>query len=705
MSRYLVGVDIGGTFTDCAVIDEQGVTTAGKVPSTPGDFSEGFFAAIQDAAGRLGLGLDDLLAGTRRLAHGTTVGINALVTRSGCRVGLLATRGHADALWIRDNTGRTTGATVDQILDYSASETPHDFVSRDLVREVVERIDFSGEVVVAIDRDQVRQAVRELRDAGAEAIAISLLWSFANSEHERLVEEIVRDEAPELYVSASYAVAPRIGEYPRTATTVFNAYIGPLMRSYVDRIADRGTDLGYERPVFFATCSGGLVHADVVRGIPLLTAKSGPVAGVVATTLLGAQAGTPDVIATDMGGTTLDVCVVVGGEPAAAESAVIERHEAHLRVVDVESIGAGGGSIGWFDAETGWIRVGPQSAGSVPGPACYGRGGDRPTVTDADLILGILSPDALLGGDLKLDRAAAEAAVGGLAEQAGLGLMDTAAGIVEIVDAQMEDLVRRMTIQQGSDPREFELFGFGGGAAAHASLYGRGLGVSRLVIPLADLASVWSAVGVAASDLVRVYERPVYLGAPFDHAVVAREVAALEEVAREDAKRFAPNPADVRIRRSADLRYGLQVFEVESPVPDGMLDSDQAMEEVVRGFERSYARRYGEGSGYADAGVIMTALRVEARVPADHPELRIAARERLGGIGEARTGERDVYWWEGREHAVTPVFDGSSMPIAASVAGPAIIEYPDTTAVVRPGQSAFVNDVGSLVVELGGDRR
>jgi N-methylhydantoinase A len=700
MGNYYVGVDIGGTFTDCAVVADDGAITVGKVPSTPGDFSEGFFASIEDAAGSLGLSLEELLGQARRLAHGTTVGINALVTRSGARVGLLATKGHADVLRIRDNTGRVTGATVDQMLHYAASTLPDDFVDPSRTAEVQERMDYGGNVVVALDREQTSQAIRNVIDAGAEELAISLLWSFANPAHELEVEALAREIAPGIEVSTAHRIAPRLGEYPRTATTVFNAYIAPLMRTYIDRIEQGARDRGHGGPILFATCSGGLVDVEVARKHPLLTVKSGPVAGVVATGLLGEQSGQATVIATDMGGTTLDVSVVSDGRASASETAVIERHEVHLRMIDVESVGAGGGSIAWIDEATGGLRVGPRSAGSDPGPVAYGRGGTEPTVTDADLVLGILSPAGLLGGKLRLDRDLAAQAIGRLADRLGLSLLDCAAGIVEIVDAQMEDLVRRMTISQGHDPREAVLYGIGGGAASHAPLYGRGLGVRQLVVPFADVASVWSALGVAIADVVRVYEAPIYLGGPFDFEVVAAGFERLETQARHDLEREGLEFDRLVLRRSADTRYGLQVFEVESEVPSGDLRSAEQMLAMVDSFERAYARRYGEGSGYAEAGVLLTALRVEARGVTARPPLRAPARDAAATVADAQTGSRPIYWWEDRTSVVTPVYQGLRLPAGEQVAGPAIIEYTDTTAVVRPGQSAYVDDLGSLVINL-----
>jgi len=695
-----VGVDIGGTFTDCAVIDAGGQIETGKTLTTPADFSIGFFTSIADAGQRMGLSLAELLSRTKRLAHGTTVGTNALVTRNGARVGLLATKGHTDALRIMDNTGRVTGAGVEETLDYAKSTLPEQLVRREDVRGIVERVDFEGRVVVELDRAQAEQAIRELVDSGVEAIAICLLWSFANPAHELEVARIAADVAPGLFVCTSHEVAPQIGDYQRAAATVFNAYIGPLMETYVTRLAATAEARGYRHPIVFGTVSGGLAGLDVVRRLPIRTLQSGPVAGAVATRILGQRMGEPNALATDMGGTTLDVGVIADGLESRTGTAVFERHQLHLRMVDIQSIGAGGGSIAWVDELTGVLRVGPRSAGSEPGPACFGRGGVEPTVTDADLVLGVLNPRGLLGGRLPLDRDRAEAAIKRVADKIGLDVQECAAGIVEIVDASMEDLVRRITGQQGLDPREFALMGYGGGGAVHASLYGRDLGVRSLIVPLGNVASVWSAVGVAAGELGQTFERPVFLRAPFDPAQVAAVVEQLEQEARAALERDGVARAEVLIRRTAELRYGLQVFEVETPVPAGELRSTEAMERIAASFDAVYEQSFGAGTGYREAGTILTVLRVQAYVPG--PAVNLTRRlpdPYEEAIGPAEY--RGVYWYELGGETPTPIYEGDTLQAGMTMIGPAIVEFPFTSAVVRPGQTAAMDAHGNLILQLG----
>lgn len=693
---HSIGVDIGGTFTDCVVLTADGRHAIGKVPTTPGDLSVGFFGAVADAGAACGLELDELLAATGRLAHGTTAGINALVTRAGAEVGLLATAGHGDALRIMDNSGRVTGASLEELLDYSISGLPERFVTPRRTLEVTERLDYAGAVVTPLDEDDVRRAVRELVDQGVEAIAVALLWSHVNPDHERRVRAIVEAEAPDVFVTCSHEVAPRMGEYPRTATTVMNAYIGPLMGRYLDTLVARARDLGYEREMLFATCEGGLTDLETVKRYPLLTAQSGPVGGALACAAAGKAMGFDNVIATDMGGTSLDASLVEQGDVQLTDETVIERHQVYLRKVAVESIGTGGGSIAWYDEGKGTLRVGPRSAGAQPGPVCYGRGGVEPTVTDADLVLGLLSEDAPLASGLRLDRGAAEQALARLGERVGLDAVRTAAGIVQIADSQMEDLLRRMTLQQGRDPREFSVWAFGGAAGLHGALYSTGLGVREVVVPLAGLASVWSAYGVASAEISRTFQRPLHLPTPLDRAAVRGAFAALEDQAEDYRRAVGLDPARVRLRRTVEMKYAMQWYSVEVDLGFDPLD-DGAVDAVVERFERTYERRYGPGSGYREGGMVLTAARVQLSSPS---ELGRPREHRGGDAGEPavpRTS-RPVFWLERDAYVETPVYAGETLATGATLAGPAVVEYPETTVAVRPGQALRLDAYGNLVM-------
>ncbi len=526
---------------------------------------------------------------------------------------------------------------------------------------------------------------------------MSFLWSFMNPAHELRAAELIEAEHPGMHVSLSHAVAPRVGEYPRTATTILNAYVGPIMSVYTQEIESRAAELGYGHDVLFMQCNGGLARGARARATPILTLQSGPVAGVIAAGEFGLAIGAPQVITSDMGGTTFDVSVIEDGRALVRDETVIEQHRLFLDMVDVQSLGAGGGSIAWVDETTGALRVGPQSAAADPGPACYGRGGTEPTVTDADLVLGVLDAERFLGGRLRLDRNAAEAAIAPIADALGLTVDECAAGIVRVVDSRMSDLIRSMTVQRGLDPRSFTVYAFGGGAGAHAGLYTQGLGIGRFVVPLRDAASVWSAVGLATADLLDVVEQPLFMRDPFDADALTEAFEVLERRARAELGDQEATVEEVRVERFARCKYGLQVYEVQAPVPDGDLDAEGA-QAVVASFEDVYARRYGADAGYSQAGVILTGvgLRIHGRVrkPAS-AAVALAGHE---PSSDASAGERAVYWPELRERIPTPVWHGEHLLPGNVVEGPAVVELPDTTVVVRPLARLEIDTFGNAVV-------
>ena len=696
---YLVGVDIGGTFTDCAIIDAEGEITTGKVPTVPDDLASGFFASIDAAAAALGLDAERVLATAAKLAHGTTAGTNALVTGRVARAALLTTRGHPDAIRIMNDMGRALGASIEEQLDWSISSRPEPIVPGNQVFEITERVDFAGDVVVGLREDDVEATLDRFAAEGIEAVAIAFLWSFANPAHEIRTREIVQRRFPDLYVSCSHEVAPRISAYQRTTATVMNAQIGPLMRAYIDRIADGARRRGYRGPLLMAQCDGGLLPADAARELPIGTLQSGPVGGIAGAAKAGTAVDDPDVIVADMGGTTFDVGAFSGGVLSRRNESVIERHLTHLRKVDIESVGAGGGSIAWLDRESGVLRVGPHSAGADPGPICYGRGGTDVTVTDADLVLGVLNPERPLAGGLRLDVEAARQAIAALGEQIGLDALRCAAGIVEIVDRRMEDLLRRVTIQSGRDPRRFSLWAYGGASAAHVGLFARGLGVRRVLIPLGETASVWSACGCALLDQQRRYETSTFLATPFDLDALRAQLARLERQARGYAELLGLGAGEFVLERSGDLKYALQVFEVETPLPDAPIDDGWAAR-LIAAFEGAYADRFGPGTGYAAAGVTLTALRVVVRSTGRTPALRRPPASPRAAPAPAAA--RAVFWKEHDAVAETPVYDGPGLDAEARVAGPAVVEYPTTTVAVRPGQTLSVHPAGHLVLDLEG---
>jgi N-methylhydantoinase A len=693
--EHIVGVDIGGTFTDAVVIAPDGAVTVGKVSTTPEDFSVGFFGAIAAAAAAMGLPERELLASTVKLAHGTTVGINALVTGGVAKVALLATKGHGDTIRAQAGGGRIRGASIEELLDYRLSSYPAPVVPREQVFEISERLDRDGDVVVELSDDELDAAVERFAVDGIEAVAVAFLWSFVNPVHEQQAAARIRERRPDLFVSCSHQIAPRIGEYARTVATVMNAQIGPLMLGYIDGIVQGARERGFTGEVLFGQCEGGLVPADQAAGFPLVTLQSGPVAGVVGSALTGRRMDHPNIIVTDMGGTTLDVSTVEQGRVIFREENEVVRQLVYLRKVDVESVGAGGGSIAWIHEDSASLRVGPHSAGAVPGPICYGRGGTEVTVTDADLVLGILDPDRPLAGGLRLDRDAAHAAVAALGERLGLGVQECAAGIVEIVDSRMEDLIRRVTIQRGHDPRSFTLWAFGGASGAHAGLYGRGIGVEEVVFPLNNTASVWSAYGLALLDHARSFQANANLHSPFDLGQLARVLGRLEGEALTYAREHGLT--DVELERRAGMKYPLQVYEVETELPPGEVDEKWG-DALLATFHQTYEARFGAGTGYAEAGAALTAVRVTVRSPARVvPVQELAVRT---GAPVAADSARAVYWRELGGPVETPIHRGAGLAPGDRITGPAVVEYPHTTIAVRPQQSLRVDGFGNLVLRL-----
>ena len=479
MSSYLCGLDIGGTFTDCVLIDEDGRLTIAKAPSTPGNFAEGVIEAIERAAVKVGLRMSELLDNISVLSHGTTIGTNTVIQRKGAKVGLLTTKGHSDVIHIMRGSRGLSGQDIKLIVHFPESSKPDPLIPKRLIRGISERVDCFGKVVVELNEDEARSAIRFLRDAGCEALAICCLWSFLEPKHEQRIKALAEEIAPDLYITCSTELAPKWGEYERTTAVALNAYIGPITVGYVTRLDRQLKDLGYKPPLQITQCAGGTITVRKMQQAPLLTLDSGPVSGVMGSVYLGGIMDCPNVITTDLGGTSFDVGVIHKGEPVVSYKSVVHQYEYFLPKVDVQTLGTGGGSKVWLDTSTRSLRVGPESAGADPGPVCYGKGGTIPTMTDADLVLGYLDPDNFAGGTMKLDRDAACAALADFAEKLTMSLYELASGVATIAEFQMADLIRKVTVQKGLDPRDFVVFAFGGAGPVHMGVAARELGSAR----------------------------------------------------------------------------------------------------------------------------------------------------------------------------------------------------------------------------------
>ncbi|MDE2301415.1 MAG: hydantoinase/oxoprolinase family protein [Sphingomonadales bacterium] len=702
--RFIVGVDIGGTFTDCVAlrVAEDGaapVVKIGKSSSTPPDFQTGFIGALRTAAEMHGVALDEMLANAQ-VYHGCTVGTNALVEHKTARVGYLASRGHVDSIFIMKAGGRLKWMPADYIAHVAKQTKPEPLVPKALCEGIDERVAFDGNIVVPLNEERAWAAIRRLVDQGVEAIAISLLWSTANDAHERRLRDLVKEIAPDLFVSISSEVSPRVGEYERSIATIVNALIGPPMRHYLEALEVDLKQHGYTRSLQIMSCAGGLIDADHAREIPVLTVGSGPVAGLIGAASL-AQAGiggSRSAITADIGGTTLDIGTIFDGKPVRRPTGSYGQYEYFVPTLDVRSVGAGGGSI--IRTEGGLLKVGPHSAGARPGPVCFGRGGREPTVTDAAAVLGYFDPAYFFGGRITLDVEAAAAALARVGAPLGLDARQTAAAALRIIDSQMADSIWLTLTQQGHDPRDFALYGFGGGGGLHAAAIARELGVGSVVVPMSNLAAGWSAFGIAASDALVTEQSAIGLASPFDPEELNRRWPVLE--ARVKAKLVQQGvPAEaIELRRFAELRYALQINEVAVPAEGGQYDT-RSVDRLVATFEREYERLYGKGSGYAAAGFTLTGLQVHGSARLSELQLGAVIHQSPAGGDGAAKAPRDVTWYgHGDKPASTAVYAGARLGAGASVAGPAIIEFPDTTVVVPHDCAARIDPTGSVVINL-----
>ena len=695
---YYVGIDVGGTFTDVCVANQDGNISVYKTPTLP-DIGVGVINGLRLAAEAQGLGLPTFLAQVERFGHGSTVAVNALLQRRGVRVGLITTRGFADTLWISRMMAMTTGLPPEHLTHYRRRKRPDPLMARSLVREAVERIDYRGDVVVALNVDGARHAIRELLDQGIESLAICTLWSFRNPVHERMLREIALELAPDLYVSVSSDLVPVIKEYERMATTVVNAYLGPVVNGYISAMGNELETSGFGNEFFMLNSVGGVIPPKEAALKPIQLLGSGPSGGALASQLLARQIGLPNVLVADMGGTSFDAGLIVEGELLLQTEAVVGNLNLLSPMIGIRSIGTGGGSIAV--SADGMLKVGPESAGSFPGPACYGRGGTMPTVTDADLVLGFLNPEYFLSGTMKLDaEAASEAIRQYVAEPLGLSVLDAAAGIREVADQQMADLLRQSTLERGYDPREFCLFAYGGAGPLHACAFGREAGVRSVVVPVA--APVFSAQGILAADMRLSRQRSILQRSRgnakaraegLEGALVESIFKELEAEVRDAFERYGVSDAARQtLVRSVSMRYSRQVHEVSVPV-EGSLAGPQAMADLVANFDRTYEHRYGRGTGSRSAVIEITNCHLQ--LVQALPKVAAAVADVPGPL--APSGNRRVYlkgWVD------VPVYHWDKLPLGSKFAGPALVDAPGTTVWIGPDNEVRVDNLGNLRMEL-----
>src|SRR5215467_7853808 len=671
-ATYRIGLDIGGTFTDFVLCDgARRRISLHKCLTTPADPSVAALAGLGELAGEAGIAIADI----SEIIHGTTLVTNAIIERRGAKVGLLTTQGFRDAL----EMGTEQRYDIyDLFLKF-----PAPLVLRWRRIEIPERMDARGRVVTPLDGDAVRAAARRLADEGVEAIAVCFLHAYRNPAHERAAAELLRREFPHLAVSLSCEVVAELREYPRAVTTCANAYVQPLMASYLARFERELATRGFRGRLNLMHSAGGLISPAAARAFPIRLIESGPAGGGLATALFGARAGQNDVLAFDMGGTTAKSCLVEGGRievAAMMEAARVHRFKRgsglpiKVPVIDMIETGAGGGSIAEID-EVGLLRVGPRSAGADPGPACYGRGGSEPTVTDANLVLGYYDPAFFLGGRMALDRRAALKAVARIGEAIGLSAVEAAWGIHKVVTESMAAAVRIHVVEKGKDPRRYALVGFGGAGPAHAAGVARILGIGEVIVPPASGAA--SCLGFLAAPLSFEHARshPVRLVAGFDAPAINRVLAELEQDGRTLLAEAGVAPADMTIERSADMRLVGQMHEINVPLPAGAID-ETSLDAVRTAFADVYAQRYT--AVYDDAAIEAISFRVRVIGPA--PALDLEQAEPRDAHRTKRKGARQAWFGDGFVEAA--VYDRYALKPGDRIAGPAIVEEREATTVV-----------------------
>ncbi|SFO93502.1 N-methylhydantoinase A [Cohaesibacter marisflavi] len=680
---WRIGVDSGGTFTDiCLFEEETGRLEIWKLSSSPDDPSRAIAQGVVEGLEQV----DTTASELGFLGHGTTVATNALIELRGVKTGLLISDGFRDLLELgRQKRPSLYDMNVDK---------PEQLVSRDLRRQVPERLKSDGTVDLPLDVDALKKEVQLLAEQDVKAVAICFLYGFLNTEHEALAKKIVAEMLPDVFVSTSHEVAPEFREFERLSTTVVNAYLGPVMKRYIERLRKRLEEVGLKVAPQLTQSNGGVIGFDAAADLPVRTVLSGPSTGVVAAQEIGKMAGFPNIITFDVGGTSSDVALLQNGTCNLTGEADVHGYPIKAPMLDIHTVGAGGGSIAHVDSG-GLLKVGPRSAGAYPGPVCYGNGNEEPTVTDANIVLQTLNPVEILGGRMKVRRDLALEAVQRLADQLGLGVMETADGILQVVIANMAKAIRVISVQRGHDPRDYTLMAFGGAGPLHAARLAQELDISRMIIPLTP--GALCALGLLLTDLRADFaiSRLTELNA---NSLDAVEGGFAELSAQAQEWFVSDNIPEERRKevRTVDMRYAGQNYELSVPVPAGPITLD-TFKQLEEGFEAVHKQRFG----FIAKGekIQLVTLRLEAigevkkaqlqSYPFDGPSADVA-----------KIGERDVWLASAGDFVTSPVYDRKLLKHGNQISGPAIIEQMDTTSVILPEMTATVDANLNLIVEI-----
>jgi N-methylhydantoinase A len=679
---YRLGVDVGGTFTDLVLHDvETNRLEFAKTPSTPENQAKGVANGIKELVDRLDISPEAI----NFFIHGTTVATNTLIERKGAKTALVVTKGFRDVLQI----GRQDRP---HLYDFR-QQKPDPLVPRQLRFEVDERVLYTGEVLTPLADAEVDALIARLRAAKVDAVAVCLLHSYAHPVHEQAIGKALRAKMPELQVSLSYDIVPEFKEYERMSTTAINAYVAPVMERYLRELQRSTARVGLGSGLHIMQSNGGTMGADAAVERPVHTILSGPAAGVIGSVALANQAGEKNSISVDMGGTSFDISLCYQGEVRRTQDSEIERLPVKVPMVDIHTLGAGGGSIAWVDPG-GAMRVGPQSAGAEPGPACYGLGGTEPTVTDANVVLGRLSPEGFLGGKLRLDVERARQVISErLAVPLGMTIEEAADGIIRVVNAGMIKGIRVVSVAKGYDPREFALVTFGGAGPVHASELAAELDIPRVLVPIAP--GVTSALGLLMSDLRDDFVRTVLRSSEnVEPTELSSRYEEMEAEALEQMRKEGLGQESVTLMRMADVRYLGQGFELEVLVGTGEITTEE-LDGIYERFHESHRRLYGYDQ--RDSQMEIVNLRLTAIAPMPQPKLEAASLDGAQDPPEAVKARRTVYFKN--TAAETPIYDRTKLSSGDAISGPAIIEQLDSTTVVWPDQTAKVDAYGNLLLE------
>ena len=697
--EYIVSVDIGGTATDCVVMDGGGALTVGKAFSTPPTFVEGVLNAITVVAQKLGLSLPTLLGSTKLFLHSTTIADNAIATHTLATAGLLVTRGSEDILFMmRGAYGRWAGLSEDEIKNPLETDKPPVLIPFSRIKGLTERTDIRGQILVEPNAAEVTDAIQDLIDTGVEAVGICFLCAFGNARNEQTVKRIIQALHPQLYLTLSSELSPSLGEYERTSTVALNVSLGPFVSRYLMDLKAALEQEGFHGTQLIMQGYGGLLQTEAAVTQPVGMIESGPVGGLVGSRYLADVLDLPNVVAADMGGTTFKVGVIREGRIDYQRTPLAFRYHYALPKMDVMSIGLAGGSIIWLDPRTQAPRIGPASAGARPGPVCYGFGGMQPTLTDVDLILGYLHPKFFLDSSTSLayDKAY-DTFKSHIADPLGMDVTQAAGAVYRLANSFLYDLLHKMTVQKGLDPRDYVLFSYGGTAGMHLGAVAQELQTQHVLIPYA--ASVQGAYGLSVADVVHEYQLTQPLAWPIQVATVNEIFHTLRVKTRHQLQSEGFAEQDILIQQSIDVRYKHQIHEITTPVQTQVQLGEDDLTEVCHTFARLYEQRYGQDAGHSQEGLEMGTFRLRGTGRLRRPQLREfepAGPDPTAGFVETRPVYLHTQTFKGMLTANG--YDFERLLPGNEITGPALIWSPITTVLVQPGQQGQLDRYKNIVL-------